>query len=182
MLQLSLGRKADAPQHILVLALRSLLLEIGRQGIALMAQIGIDQIGTTCQLITPSQQTNNPPANLRFGNLEFNLSLFLNDQLLEGQTFEPPLVLTIDYDPALLGGLNAETLELWYWEGTAWSTEGIAILSNDVANHTVTLSLSHFSVASGRAVAVPKRRIGSPPTGCSTFSTSAPNSPRMEAV
>jgi hypothetical protein len=34
---------------------------------------------------------------------------------------------------------------LWYWNGTAWSTDGIAILSNDVANHTVTISISHFS-------------------------------------
>ena len=96
-------------------------------------------------VITPSQQTSNPPANLRFGNLEFNLSLYLNDQLLEGQSFAVPLALSIDYDPALLGGLNAETLGLWYWNGTAWSTDGIIILSNDVANHFVTVSLSHLS-------------------------------------
>ena len=96
-------------------------------------------------VITPSQQTSSPPANLRFGNLEFNLSLYRNDELLAGQMFAPPLEITIRYDPALLGGLNPETLGLWFWNGSAWDTNGIAILSNDTTNHTITLSISHLS-------------------------------------
>src|SRR5262249_25885325 len=41
-------------------------------------------------------------------------------------------------------------------------------------------SLNQVNV-SLRLVGVPKFRQASPPTGCSTFSTSAPNSPRIEA-
>ena len=43
-------------------------------------------------------------------------------------------------------------------------------------------SLSQASVASARLVGMPKRRIGSPPIGYSTFRTSAPNSPMIEAA
>jgi hypothetical protein len=51
-----------------------------------------------------------------------------------------------------------------------------------VTDFLLRASLSQASVASPRFVGVPKRRIGSPPTGYSTFSTSAPNSPRIEAA
>src|SRR5262249_54110023 len=49
-----------------------------------------------------------------------------------------------------------------------------------VTDFLLRASLSQVSV-SPRAVGVPKFRQASPPTGCSTLSTSAPNSPRMLA-
>src|SRR5262249_46387701 len=49
-----------------------------------------------------------------------------------------------------------------------------------VTDFLLRASLSQVSV-SPRLVGVPKFRQASPPTGCSTFSTSAPNSPRMAA-
>src|SRR5262249_51351335 len=49
-----------------------------------------------------------------------------------------------------------------------------------VTDFLLRASLSQVSV-SPRLVGVPKCRQASPPTGCSTFSTSAPNSPRMLA-
>ena len=96
-------------------------------------------------VITPSEQTDTPPANLKFGNLEYTLEVFLNGQLLTGQSFAVPLAVTINYDPAVLGSLKPETLGLWYWDGAAWSTDGITLINNDVANHTVTVSMTHFS-------------------------------------
>jgi len=97
-------------------------------------------------VLTPTEETNNPPANLKFGNAEFALEVFLNNQLLTGQTFAVPLVVTINYDPAVLRSLKPETLGLWYWDGTAWNTDGVTIISNDVANHTLTVSMTHFSL------------------------------------
>ena len=49
-----------------------------------------------------------------------------------------------------------------------------------VTDFLLRASESQVSV-SPRLVGVPKRRQASPPIGCSTFSTSAPNSPRMLA-
>src|SRR5208337_336946 len=49
-----------------------------------------------------------------------------------------------------------------------------------VTDFLLRASLSQVSV-SPRLVGVPKYRHASPPVGCSTFSTSAPNSPRMPA-
>ena len=51
-----------------------------------------------------------------------------------------------------------------------------------VTDFLLRASESQASVASWRLVAVPKRRIGSPPIGYSTFSTSAPYSPMIEAA
>lgn len=57
LLQLGTCRKTDAAQGILVLALRHLLLEIGGQGITLMPQIGIGQVGAPRQLFASIEQT-----------------------------------------------------------------------------------------------------------------------------
>ena len=51
-----------------------------------------------------------------------------------------------------------------------------------VTDFLLRASLSHASVASLRFVGAPNRRMGSPPMGCSTFSTSAPNSPMIDAA
>ena len=39
----------------------------------------------------------------------------------------------------------ADARRLWYWDGAAWSTDGVTIINNDVANHTLTVSMTHFS-------------------------------------
>ena len=51
-----------------------------------------------------------------------------------------------------------------------------------VTDFLLRASESQARVASCRLVGVPKCRIGSPAIGCSTFSTSAPNSPMIEAA
>ena len=51
-----------------------------------------------------------------------------------------------------------------------------------VTDFLLRASESHASVASWRFVGVPNRRIGSPPMGYSTLSTSAPYSPMIEAA
>ncbi|MBK8049124.1 MAG: hypothetical protein IPK16_19615 [Anaerolineales bacterium] len=60
-------------------------------------------------------------------------------------TFAIPITLTIDYDPALLGDLDPATLGLYYWDGTGWSTDGIQIVRRDVAQHKITIAISHMS-------------------------------------
>lgn len=96
-------------------------------------------------VITATEQTNQPPANFKFGNLEFNLTAFLNDQPQTGLQFAQPVTLTIRYDSATPGELNPETLGLWYWNGSQWSTEGIAIVARNVAEHTITVTIGHLS-------------------------------------
>ncbi len=62
------------------------------------------------------------------------------------------------------------------------SSTPLGLRRSMVTDFLLRASDSHARVASWRLVAVPKRRIGSPAIGCSTLSTSAPNSPIIDAA
>ena len=96
-------------------------------------------------VVTPTQQTHTPPGTLKFGNFEFELAALLDDQPLHGIQFEPPITLTIHYNPALMTGLDLPTLELLHWDGQEWSTGGVMIVSHDIPNATLVVAISHLS-------------------------------------
>jgi uncharacterized repeat protein (TIGR01451 family) len=106
-------------------------------------------------IVTPTTHTLTPPGTLQFGNFEFDLTAYLDDQPLHGLVFAQPLVLTIRYDPALLSSLQPATLGLFFWDGTGWSTDGIVILSHDLATATLTLVIAHPGEFAFFAAAVP---------------------------
>jgi hypothetical protein len=95
--------------------------------------------------LAPSAQAGQPPATLRFGGLEFDLSVLYNDQPLAAEQFAQPVTLRITYDAALLDGLKAESLHLRYWTGSEWSDEGVTVASHDLAARTIVLVLPHLS-------------------------------------
>jgi len=95
-------------------------------------------------VLTPTAVTA-PPANLSFANVQFDLSAFVNGGKLPFLIFTRPLTLTVRYNPALLGPLNPDTLELRYWNGSEWSSDGVAVLSRDPAVHAFTAAISHLS-------------------------------------
>ena len=97
------------------------------------------------QVVTPTGNTSQAPGGLKFGNFVFDLSAYVNGAPLTHLQFGMPVTLTITYDLALLGGLRAETLTLLYWDGVAWSAEGITVAARDPVNHTITVVLAHLS-------------------------------------
>ncbi len=106
-------------------------------------------------IVTPTAHTLTPPGGFYFGGFEFELAAFLDDQPLHGLVFAQPLMLTIRYDPALLSSLEPATLGLFFWDGTGWSADGIAILSHDLATATLTVSIAHLSEFAFFAAAAP---------------------------
>lgn len=94
---------------------------------------------------TPTENTNTPPTNLKFGNYEFDLTLYLNGVPQHGVQFAVPITLTIGYDPARLGDLAEVPLEVFAWDGAAWSKAGITVVARDLTNHTITLELTHLT-------------------------------------
>jgi uncharacterized repeat protein (TIGR01451 family) len=96
-------------------------------------------------IVTPTANTRQPPDGLQFGNLLFELTLYVNDQPLHGVSFATPIVMTILYDPATLGGVNPLSLQLFYWTGTQWRADGVTVLIHDVAKSMFTVALSHLS-------------------------------------
>src|ERR1700736_257968 len=57
LLQLFLGRVRNGPEHVIVLALRHLLGEVGGQRVRLVAQIGARIAGTLAQLVATLEQS-----------------------------------------------------------------------------------------------------------------------------
>lgn len=69
----------------------------------------------------------------------------------DGAQFNPPITLTLNYDPnSLPSGTVESKLYIAYWDGTKWQTLQSTV---DTANHTVTTQISHFSAF---ALMVPK--------------------------
>ncbi len=75
-------------------------------------------------VVTPTEQTHNPPGNLRFGNFEFDLTLFFNNEPQHGAQFAVPITVTINYNPAILIGSREDSLKVYYWNGAAWEAVG----------------------------------------------------------
>lgn len=96
-------------------------------------------------VVTPTEKTQNGPDGLKFGNFEFDLTTFLNNEPQHGVQYAVPVTITIAYDPALLGGQREDTLKVYHWAGTAWSMDGITVVARDVVNHAITIAISHMS-------------------------------------
>jgi hypothetical protein len=98
----------------------------------------LDKDGNPLQSISISAATdvpNPPPGTGIIG--------FIYDCQPAGATFNPPLTLTMHYDPANLPeGATEDSLSIALWDGTQW-----VILQGtvDTVNHTVTVQISHFS-------------------------------------
>jgi len=106
-------------------------------------------------VVTPTAPTHTPPGGLHFGNFQFDLALFHNDVPQHGVTFAQPITLTIVYNPALMMGLNQETLDLYHWDGAMWHSDDITLLDRNTANHTITWLLAHLSEFAFFAAAAP---------------------------
>jgi uncharacterized repeat protein (TIGR01451 family) len=96
-------------------------------------------------VVTPTGDTGQQLGGLRFGNLVFDLSAYLNGGQLAGYVFPQPVTVMITYDPALLFGLDAATLALLTWDGTTWTSDGIVFFGRDLGAHTLTVTLAHLS-------------------------------------
>lgn len=95
--------------------------------------------------LTDTNRTEQAPTGFRFGNLLFDLSAYLNETRFDHFHFTKPLTVTLTYDPALLDMLHPQSLTLLYWNGTTWASDGIILLTHDIANHRLTVLLTHLS-------------------------------------
>lgn len=95
--------------------------------------------------LTPTVETLSPPANLTFGNFQFDLTLFLDNEPQHGVQFASPITATINYSSTVVAGLKEETLGVYYWGGSSWTTAGITIIDRDLLHHRITIALAHLS-------------------------------------
>ncbi|MBK8046743.1 MAG: Ig-like domain repeat protein [Anaerolineales bacterium] len=92
--------------------------------------------------ITPTQHTASPPVNYEFGNLNFALDVYLNEQKLDATQLTTPITTTLVYGPDLLGTMRADTLALFRWAGADWSQNGITQVSHTPELQEMVVQLS----------------------------------------
>ena len=111
------------------------------------------------EIVTPAANVEASPAPaLSFAGKVFTLDAFFNNIVLDNYVFPEPVEFTIAYDPAQINGLIPETLRLYYWDVDTqqWSQDGLAFVSNDTVNHTITYRVAHFTEFSYFGSSTPK--------------------------
>jgi hypothetical protein len=93
--------------------------------------------------ITEPVQGNS--GNLKFANISFDLSAYLNGNKLEHFVFGEPVTMTINYGEGALGALSPESVQLLFLDGENWSGSGIELVSHDTLNRSFVVRLSHLS-------------------------------------
>lgn len=101
---------------------------------------------TETTLIQHIPQDNVPPSDsYHFTGRAFSLSAYRNGEPLAGLEFTNPPTVTLTYSDE---GMPAEVelaLELFTWNGSGWTRDGITMLERDTANNRVTATFSHLS-------------------------------------
>jgi hypothetical protein len=104
----------------------------------------VTQTGVITLTFTPAGSVSVPPA-MSFAGLAFDLSAFQGNIPLPGLTFCPPLIITVQYTDEDVAGLDEEELEIRYWDGSTWSSEGITVIERRPEVNEIEFSLSHLS-------------------------------------
>ncbi|MCP4540531.1 MAG: DUF11 domain-containing protein, partial [Chloroflexi bacterium] len=85
------------------------------------------------------------PVGFIFAGRAFNLEAYLGAVFQEAYTFDSPITLTLDYTLAGLSDADEATLELRYWDGDQWNTDGITVVEHDAANHRLVVTIEHLT-------------------------------------
>jgi hypothetical protein len=82
---------------------------------------------------------------LSFAGHAFSLDAYRDGVDIPGLVFERPITVTVYYTPADVAGLDEKTLELHYWDGGAWSADGITVTERDTTVKRLVAQVEHLS-------------------------------------
>ncbi|MEZ4864024.1 MAG: Ig-like domain-containing protein [Caldilineaceae bacterium] len=84
------------------------------------------------------------PSGFQIAGLSFELNAYVGGEPVSPFTFDAAVTLVIDYSNIDLGGVEESSLQLRYWDGTQWSSDGIVCQPPTVA-HTLTCTTNHLT-------------------------------------
>jgi len=99
----------------------------------------------TTTLVYSPEVTVTVPVDWLFGNHAFQLNAYMEGIPQLGFEFQLPISVTVGYSDADVMYLREQTLELWYWDGDKWSTDGITIIERDTFNNQLVVTIEHLS-------------------------------------
>lgn len=90
--------------------------------------------------VFPTSDVSLPPSAGDFLSRAFDLGP-------DGITFDPPATVTFIYQDSEVAGLNENDLQVWLLDSTTGTWERPLVTSRDIALNTLTIEVSHFSIA-----------------------------------
>ncbi|MBN1318165.1 MAG: hypothetical protein JXA42_21970, partial [Anaerolineales bacterium] len=118
--------------------------EEGKPVVEIMAPAGA-VTDTTDLAYTAIDDPATAPAGMLFAGRSFDLSAYRDETLLPEFTFETGITVTLHYTDDDIVGLDEDSLMLYYWTGSEWSTDGITRVAADPESNTVTFWLTHLT-------------------------------------
>ncbi|MBN1318164.1 MAG: hypothetical protein JXA42_21965 [Anaerolineales bacterium] len=100
---------------------------------------------TTELVYTTMADPVSAPANMLFAGRAFDFSAYRDGVLVDDFSFETGITVTLHYTDDDVVGLDEDTLMLYYWTGSEWSTVGITRVAADPVNNTVSYWLTHLT-------------------------------------
>ena len=99
----------------------------------------------TSVVYTESISGYSPPPDQQFFDDPFALTAYVNGEEQSDFTFDTPATITLSYSDSEMYGMLESTMNLQYWNGSDWSSEGITFVSQDTANNQITFTLAHLT-------------------------------------
>jgi hypothetical protein len=100
---------------------------------------------TTTLVYTSVEQVSDLPAGYAFAGHAFTLEAYRDGAHQDGFVFEKPITVTIYYSDDDVAGLDEGTLDLHYWDGSAWSTDGITPTERNPDQNYAVFTIAHLS-------------------------------------
>jgi hypothetical protein len=104
------------------------------QGSHLLTSGGAALTNLTCNALEASALPQAPANNVVASAYEFGPN---------GATFDPPITITLKFNPVDYSGVDLSTLKIGFWDGTTWSIY-VASMVNLTTNE-ITVPVSHFT-------------------------------------
>ena len=120
---------------------------VSADGATLNAEIPVGSVDTSISLsLTPDIPTFGNPADFYLGDLTFSIEVFDEQGLLIGELpLNEPVLLTIHYTDEQIRILSESTLQLFWWDGSAWMDAACGEYVRDLANNILQVPICHFS-------------------------------------
>jgi peptide/nickel transport system substrate-binding protein len=138
------GSGADAWVEVVPDAAATLVYTDAQGGSAVI-EVPAGAVAETVTLVYTFLERPTEPSVLPFAGHAFRLEAYRNGELIPGFAFAEPVTVTIHYPQADLICLNENTLELRYWDGVSWATDGISLVERDTGNNRLVVTVAHLS-------------------------------------
>ncbi len=101
---------------------------------------------TTYLVYTEAVSPTHPaPGAFLFAGRTFTIEAYQGLILQDNFTFHTPITLTLQYPPDALGEAFEAGIELLYWDGSQWTSDGITIIERDFVNHRLVATINHLT-------------------------------------